>query len=558
MSEHLTGRTNNVLLCAPSNGAVNELVLRIVTDGLMDSTGNVTKVRAPSVHHEALSDERISIVRLGNAGEDASDVVDSVCLPRIIRREMAIHPKAMELESLHETQRHLRSSIRDFHNKAEDRDGPKKDRKALAKMHQRLTGCSDGPSVMERVQKVCSGVYAHTSFQPFLLYDVNTSREEDMNGSKYNRVEAAFCVGLCHNMFKTCADVRINKWSVGFVSPYKEQVRVLRQEITRSGIPASISIEVNTVDGFQGREKDVIVFSCVRSSRSGGIGFLRDVRRLNVAITRARYCLYVIGNVSTLMRDETWAALIKSARDRKLIIRTEGEDFSRVVERLAGDNCRGLAEHYKSMHVKVALKSIPTVEPAKSIANKPTEVTVSKFGLAATTKHAEASDVNMSEDEVPCGSTNNSKGTETYEASKSDRPSTDSASKEPRLQLSCDQNKSHHEVRQPVDSQKRSVEESLTAESAKKARMSEGAVPSGANMTDRYEIRRCRDRSKPMETDSHQRHENRSDEGVAGQTRIGCADLSRGEVREKRWSGQTTGTVERFVVVMIVGTNPLV
>ncbi|KAF1782959.1 P-loop containing nucleoside triphosphate hydrolase [Phytophthora cactorum] len=102
-SERSASRTNNILLCAPSNGAVNELVLRIVTDGLMDSSGNVTKVRAPSVHPEALSEEFISIVRLGNAGEDASEIVNSVCLPHIIRREMAIHPKAMQLHSLQDT-----------------------------------------------------------------------------------------------------------------------------------------------------------------------------------------------------------------------------------------------------------------------------------------------------------------------------------------------------------------------------------------------------------------------------------------------------------------------
>ncbi|RLN80507.1 hypothetical protein BBJ28_00010096, partial [Nothophytophthora sp. Chile5] len=506
-------RTNNILLCAPSNGAVNELVLRIVTDGLMDSTGTVMKVRAPSVHPEALSQEWLSIVRLGNAGEDAPDSVNSVCLPHIIRREMAIHPKAIQLRALQDTQRQLRSGIHDFHNKPKDPDAPPANRKALAMMHRQLTECSgkirrlrdevfalrakmteailskasiiactlskagggdfselkrgfdaliideaaqavelstlvpirervarvvlvgdpkqlpatvksvvaanarydrslferiaesgvapsmlrvqyrmhpflrefpskrfyggmltDGPSVMERVQKVCPAVYAHTSFQPFLLYDIENSREEDMNGSKYNRTEAAFCVSLCQTMFETCADVRKNKWNVGFVSPYKEQVRVLRQEITRSGIPSNVSVEVNTVDGFQGREKDVIVFSCVRASRRGGIGFLRDIRRLNVAITRARFCLYVVGNVNTLVRDETWAALVKSARDRRLLIPTRGEAFPAVAKRLASDDSRSLAEHFKAMHEKTARKSVSASSTsAKSMEPKTTE-----------------------------------------------------------------------------------------------------------------------------------------------------------------------------------------
>lgn len=501
-----SGKRCNVLLCAPSNGAVDELVLRIVTDGLMDSAGKVTRVRAPSVHPEALTEDWLSIVRLGNPGEDAPDTVKSVCLPQIIKRELEIHPKALQLRSLQETQQTLRKSIRDFHQKPKDASEGPKSRKGLAQIHAQLTKCSgevrrlrdevfairtkmtaailsrasiiactlsksgsgplsglqrgfdaliideaaqavelstlvpirervarvvlvgdpkqlpatvksvvaanarydrslferiaesgvapsmlrvqyrmhpflrdfpskrfyggmltDGPSVMERVQKVCPGVYKFPCFQPFLLYDVSNSSEEDMHGSKYNRIEAQFCIELCQNMFQMCADVRRNNWSVGFVSPYKEQVRVLRREINRSSIPQSISMEVNTVDGFQGREKDVIIFSCVRASRRGGIGFLKDIRRLNVAITRARFCLFVVGHVDTLVRDDTWSALVRSADDRKLIIRTRGSSFADVSRRLESDENKSLVEHYKDMHEKT-MKKVAT--PA---ASAPTE-----------------------------------------------------------------------------------------------------------------------------------------------------------------------------------------
>ena len=69
-------------------------------------------------------------------------------------------------------------------------------------------------------------------------------------------------------------------------------------------------VEINTVDGFQGREKDIIIMSCVRSNDNGTIGFLSDRRRMNVAITRAKHSLFVIGNSKTLNKDKNWREFI--------------------------------------------------------------------------------------------------------------------------------------------------------------------------------------------------------------------------------------------------------
>mmetsp|Transcript_63832 Transcript_63832/g.54136 ORF Transcript_63832/g.54136 Transcript_63832/m.54136 type:complete len:86 (+) Transcript_63832:848-1105(+) len=66
------------------------------------------------------------------------------------------------------------------------------------------------------------------------------------------------------------------------------------------------NIEFNTIDGFQGREMDVIILSLVRSNKNSNIGFLKDRRRMNVAITRAKYLLVVIGNIKTLKNDKFW------------------------------------------------------------------------------------------------------------------------------------------------------------------------------------------------------------------------------------------------------------
>ena len=81
---------------------------------------------------------------------------------------------------------------------------------------------------------------------------------------------------------------------VAVIAPYAAQVRRLREELAVPGL------EIDSVDGFQGREKEAVVLSLVRSNPEGEIGFLADVRRMNVALTRARRKLLVIGDSATL------------------------------------------------------------------------------------------------------------------------------------------------------------------------------------------------------------------------------------------------------------------
>jgi superfamily I DNA and/or RNA helicase len=78
------------------------------------------------------------------------------------------------------------------------------------------------------------------------------------------------------------------------IAPYSAQVRRLREMLPLPGL------EIDSVDGFQGREKEAVVVSLVRSNREGEIGFLADVRRTNVALTRARRKLLVVGDSATL------------------------------------------------------------------------------------------------------------------------------------------------------------------------------------------------------------------------------------------------------------------
>jgi len=88
--------------------------------------------------------------------------------------------------------------------------------------------------------------------------------------------------------------------SIGIISPYAEQVRFLREMVADNDVFREIDVTVNTIDGFQGQEKDIIYISLVRSNDQNEIGFLKDERRLNVAMTRARMQLNMIGDGATL------------------------------------------------------------------------------------------------------------------------------------------------------------------------------------------------------------------------------------------------------------------
>ena len=97
---------------------------------------------------------------------------------------------------------------------------------------------------------------------------------------------------------------------------------------TFSGLP---DLELNTVDAFQGREKDVIIFSCVRAGNDG-IGFLSDTRRMNVAITRGRFGCFVVGKEETLKGNEFWNLFINHAKaTRSFATVNNAEDDLRLV-----------------------------------------------------------------------------------------------------------------------------------------------------------------------------------------------------------------------------------
>jgi senataxin len=104
---------------------------------------------------------------------------------------------------------------------------------------------------------------------------------------------------------------------VGIITPYKSQLRELKGRFAqRFGEQILSAVEFNTTDAFQGRESEIIIFSCVRASPAGGIGFLQDIRRMNVGLTRAKSSLWVLGNSNSLVRGQFWRQLVEDAQQR--------------------------------------------------------------------------------------------------------------------------------------------------------------------------------------------------------------------------------------------------
>jgi len=107
----------------------------------------------------------------------------------------------------------------------------------------------------------------------------------------------------------------LDPFSIAIISPYSEQIRLLKAELTnRPGLKSFESfISVNTIDSFQGQERDMVLISMTRSNTDGEIGFLADIRRLNVAMTRAKKKLVIIGDSSTLARLPFYADMVSYA-----------------------------------------------------------------------------------------------------------------------------------------------------------------------------------------------------------------------------------------------------
>eukprot|EP01126_Amoeba_proteus_P000013 TRINITY_DN10003_c0_g1_i10.p1 TRINITY_DN10003_c0_g1~~TRINITY_DN10003_c0_g1_i10.p1 ORF type:complete len:398 (+),score=82.45 TRINITY_DN10003_c0_g1_i10:169-1362(+) len=152
------------------------------------------------------------------------------------------------------------------------------------------------------------------------FYNCVGNEEISASGTSYlNRAEANMCEQIVTYMLKSGA----NPPQIGVITPYEGQRFYVVNLMRRNGaMRAELydEIEVASVDSFQGREKDFIILSCVRSNDHQGIGFLNDPRRLNVALTRARYGLVVLGNPKVLSKQPLWNNLLYHFKDTNCLV----------------------------------------------------------------------------------------------------------------------------------------------------------------------------------------------------------------------------------------------
>ncbi|KAM9995489.1 hypothetical protein ACTFIY_001678 [Dictyostelium cf. discoideum] len=145
--------------------------------------------------------------------------------------------------------------------------------------------------------------HSDPSFGPMKFFDLPKSNQIVIKKSMMNQDEIDMVFTLIKELIEKYPECK--KLSFGIITPYKLQMNEIKEQLIRSE-HRYLDISVSTIDGVQGSEKDIIIMSCVRSIEKFGIGFLSDRRRINVALTRAKLGLYVIGTYKVLTKDNTW------------------------------------------------------------------------------------------------------------------------------------------------------------------------------------------------------------------------------------------------------------
>lgn len=244
----------------------------------------------------------------------------------------------------------------------------------------------DGKNMLEKNDRPW-----HKQFplSPYRFFDiVGAHQQHELTRSLFNYLEARVALEIVEKLMIVLPEDQF-KGRIGIISPYKEQIRVLKDVFRKKyGIGILNEIDFNTVDGFQGQEKEIIIMSCVRASESGNVGFLSDVRRMNVALTRARTSLWILGNKSSLSRNKVWAKLLADAHSRNAITSASPGFLARI----------------SSSNVS---KNIPT---QAAVQNSVSDNTISDSSVSVLRKESNVSNgnqQNQKDDKIPNNYNNN-------------------------------------------------------------------------------------------------------------------------------------------------------
>ncbi|KAM7499180.1 hypothetical protein LguiA_023594 [Lonicera macranthoides] len=216
----------------------------------------------------------------------------------------------------------------------------------------------DGPDVEDQTKR---SWHKYRCFGPFCFFDLHEgeeSRPPSGTVSWENLDEAEFVLLLYHKLVVRYPELKSSS-RTAIISPYRSQVKLFRDRFRDTfGVDSQKVVDINTVDGFQGREKDVAIFSCVRANKDHNLGFVADYRRMNVGITRARASILVVGSASTLRSSKFgeeknhWKYLIESAEQRNSLVKVSKPYTDFFSE-----------ENIKSLEVKAAMAEMPHVPP---------------------------------------------------------------------------------------------------------------------------------------------------------------------------------------------------
>ncbi|KAM9326697.1 putative helicase senataxin [Gastrophryne carolinensis] len=168
-------------------------------------------------------------------------------------------------------------------------------------------------------------------FQPYMVFDISDGYEKKERESFSNPQEIKMVVTL----IKLIKSKNIFFRKIGIITPYRAQKMLIIKELEKAFGNEARSGDVDTVDGFQGQQKDCIIVTCVRAnSIQGCIGFLASKQRLNVTITRAKFSLFILGSLRTLMENKDWNHLIQDAQRRGAVVKTKEDRYNKDVNKI--------------------------------------------------------------------------------------------------------------------------------------------------------------------------------------------------------------------------------